>query len=83
MLTEYSPGYAASIAPAKIIPCPDAPAPEVRELLAQALNAARGVTSRFVRFRAKATDADRASLWNDRTRVHHGSAPTTDANIPA
>ena len=64
MLSEYSPGYATSIAPAKIIPCPGAPAPVVRELLAQALNAARGVTSRFVRFQARATDADRASLWN-------------------
>ncbi|MCB1714541.1 MAG: hypothetical protein KDK05_05335 [Candidatus Competibacteraceae bacterium] len=64
MLLEYSPAYAASIAPAKIIPSPGAPAPEVRELLAQGLNAARGVQSRFIRFQKQATDADRANLWN-------------------
>lgn len=65
MLLEYSPAYAASIAPAKIIPCPGALAPEVRELLAQGLNAARGVQSRFVRFQKQATDAEQANLWNN------------------
>ena len=34
MLLEYSPAYAASVAPAKIIPSPGAPAPEVREAAA-------------------------------------------------
>lgn len=64
MFGEYSDAYAVSIAPAKIIPCPGTPAPKVRELLAQALNAARGVQSRFVRFQNQATDANRAYLWN-------------------
>lgn len=61
---EYSPTYAASIAPARIIACPGAPAEVVRELLAQGLNAARGVQSRLLRFERAADEAARANLWN-------------------
>jgi hypothetical protein len=65
MLTsELSPAYAASIAPAKIIPCPGATAEQVREMLAQGLNAARGVQSRMARFSARPDEAARAQLWN-------------------
>lgn len=62
--SEYSAAYAASIVKAKIVVCPGVTADEVRELLAQALDASRGAQSRLNRLQAKPTEADRAALWN-------------------
>ena len=79
---EYSPTYAASIAPARIIACPGAPAEVVRELLAQGLNAARGVQSRLLRFERAADEAARANLWNS-GRSMFGLPTTTSSSSTA
>jgi len=67
---EYSPSYAASVAPAKIVPCAGTTAEEVREMLAQGLNAARGAQSRLLRFDRAVDEAARANLWNGGPEYH-------------
>ena len=64
VVTPYSEAYAASVAPAKIVSCAKVPDSVVRELLAQALNASLGVQSRILRFEQRASDVERAELWN-------------------
>ena len=67
---EYSPAYAASIAPARIVTCAGVTEEEVREMLAQGLNAALGAQSRLTRFGTAADEAARAALWNGGPEFH-------------
>lgn len=67
--STYSDAYAASIAPATIVACPGASGPYVREQLAQALEAARGVSSRLLRFDSR-DQAGREQLWNSGPEAH-------------
>jgi hypothetical protein len=64
-MSTLSPAYATSVAQAKIVTCAGATDEQVREMLAQALNAARGAQSRMARFGARPDEAARALLWNN------------------
>jgi hypothetical protein len=67
---EYSPAYAASITPAKIVTCPGTTDEEVREMLAQGLNAALGAQSRLLRFDGAPDEVARAAFWNNGPEFH-------------